>query len=72
MAALRSMLPPRHTTAAHRVRLVTDAWRSSVAGGLAIGVQIIGRFLENRTAIAFAGCMEVDFGGFSALAASAT
>jgi hypothetical protein len=72
MAALRSMPPPRHTTAAHRVRLVTDACRSSVAGGLPIGFQIIGRFLKDRTAIAFAGCMEREFGGFSALAASAT
>jgi len=72
MAALRSMPLPRHTTAAHRVRLVTDACRSGVAGGLAIGVQIIERFLENRTAIAFAGCMEREFGGLFALAASAT
>lgn len=33
--------------------------------GLPIGVQIIGPFLEDRTAIAFAGLMEREFGGFS-------
>lgn len=35
-------------------------------GGLPIGVQIIGPFLEDRTTIAFAGLMEREFGGFVA------
>jgi amidase len=32
--------------------------------GLPIGVQIIGRYLEDRTTIAFAGLVESEFGGF--------
>ena len=32
--------------------------------GLPIGVQIIGPYLEDRTAIAFAGLIEREFGGF--------
>jgi amidase len=32
--------------------------------GLPIGVQIIGTFLEDRTTIAFAECLEREFGGF--------
>ncbi|MDP3855491.1 amidase [Phenylobacterium sp.] len=34
------------------------------AGGLPIGVQIVGPFLEDRTTIAFAGLMAREFGGF--------
>jgi len=34
--------------------------------GLPIGVQIIGRYLEDRTTIAFAGLIEREFGGFTA------
>src|SRR5262252_1688815 len=33
-------------------------------GGLPIGVQIIGGYLEDRTTIAFAGLIEREFGGF--------
>jgi amidase len=33
-------------------------------GGLPIGVQIIGPFLEDRTTIVFAGLVERAFGGF--------
>jgi amidase len=33
--------------------------------GLPIGVQIIGRYLEDRTTIAFAGLVEREFGGFT-------
>jgi amidase len=33
-------------------------------GGLPIGVQIIGNYLEDRTTIAFAGLIEREFGGF--------
>ena len=33
-------------------------------GGLPIGVQIIGGFLDDRTTIAFAGLVEREFGGF--------
>jgi amidase len=33
--------------------------------GLPIGVQIIGRYLEDRTTIAFAGLIEREFGGFN-------
>jgi amidase len=33
-------------------------------GGLPIGVQIIGDYLEDRTTIAFAGLIEREFGGF--------
>ena len=33
-------------------------------GGLPIGVQIIGPYLEDRTTIAFAGLIEREFGGF--------
>jgi amidase len=33
-------------------------------GGLPIGVQIIGGFLDDRTTIAFAGLIEREFGGF--------
>ena len=40
------------------------------AGGLPIGVQIIGPYLEDRTAIAFAGLLEQAFGGFRAPPAS--
>lgn len=36
------------------------------AGGLPIGVQIIGPYLEDRTPIAFAGLLEREFGGFVA------
>ena len=32
--------------------------------GLPIGVQVIGGFLEDRTTIAFAGLIELEFGGF--------
>jgi amidase len=35
-------------------------------GGLPIGVQIVGPFLEDRTTIAFAGLLEREFGGFKA------
>jgi amidase len=35
------------------------------AGGLPIGVQIIGGFLDDRTTIAFAGLIEREFGGFT-------
>jgi amidase len=35
-------------------------------GGLPIGVQIIGGYLQDRTTIAFAGLIEREFGGFSA------
>ena len=34
-------------------------------GGLPIGVQIIGGFLDDRTTIAFAGFVEREFGGFT-------
>ena len=34
-------------------------------GGLPIGVQIIGGYLEDRTTIAFAGMIEREFGGFT-------
>ena len=34
-------------------------------GGLPIGVQIIGGYLEDRTTIAFAGLIEREFGGFT-------
>jgi amidase len=34
--------------------------------GLPIGVQIIGRYLEDRTTIAFASLVERGFGGFTA------
>ena len=33
-------------------------------GGLPIGAQIIGPYLEDRTTIAFAGLLEQAFGGF--------
>lgn len=33
-------------------------------GGLPIGVQTIGRFLEDLTTIGFAGLIEREFGGF--------
>ena len=33
--------------------------------GLPIGVQIIGPYLEDRTTIAFAGLIELEFGGFT-------
>lgn len=33
-------------------------------GGLPIGVQVIGPYLEDRTTIAFAGLLEREFGGF--------
>ena len=35
-------------------------------GGLPIGVQVIGPYLEDRTTIAFAGLLEREFGGFKA------
>jgi amidase len=35
-------------------------------GGLPIGVQVVGPFLEDRTTIAFARCIEQAFGGFVA------
>lgn len=35
-------------------------------GGLPIGVQVIGPYLEDRTTIAFAGLLEREFGGFRA------
>jgi len=35
-------------------------------GGLPIGVQLIGPYLEDRTPIAFAGLLEREFGGFKA------
>ena len=35
-------------------------------GGLPIGIQVIGAFLEDRTTIGFAGLMEREFGGFQA------
>ena len=34
-------------------------------GGLPIGVQVIGPYLEDRTTIAFAGLLEREFGGFT-------
>jgi amidase len=34
-------------------------------GGLPIGVQIVGGFLDDRTTIAFAGMIEREFGGFT-------
>ena len=34
-------------------------------GSLPIGVQIIGRYLEDRTTIAFASLIEREFGGFT-------
>jgi amidase len=34
-------------------------------GGLPIGVQIIGGFLDDRTTIAFADLVECEFGGFT-------
>jgi amidase len=36
------------------------------AGGLPIGVQVIGPYLEDRTTIGFAGLLEREFGGFRA------
>jgi amidase len=33
--------------------------------GLPIGVQLIGPYLEDRTTIAFAECIEREFGGFA-------
>lgn len=36
------------------------------SGGLPIGIQIIGPYLEDRTPIAFAGMLEREFGGFVA------
>lgn len=36
------------------------------AGGLPVGVQVIGPYLEDRTTIAFAGLLEREFGGFKA------
>ena len=35
-------------------------------GGLPIGMQIVGPFLEDRTTLAFAGLVEREFGGFVA------
>jgi amidase len=35
-------------------------------GGLPIGVQVVGPYLEDRTTIAFAGLIEREFGGFKA------
>jgi amidase len=35
-------------------------------GGLPIGVQVIGPYLEDRTTIGFAGLIEREFGGFRA------
>jgi len=35
-------------------------------GGLPLGVQVIGPYLEDRTTIAFAGLLEREFGGFRA------
>lgn len=35
-------------------------------GGLPIGVQVMGPYLEDRTTIAFAGLLEREFGGFKA------
>ncbi|HEY0646784.1 amidase family protein [Phenylobacterium sp.] len=35
-------------------------------GGLPIGIQVIGPYLEDRTTIAFAGLLEREFGGFKA------
>jgi amidase len=35
-------------------------------GGLPVGVQVIGPYLEDRTTIAFAGLLEREFGGFKA------
>jgi amidase len=35
-----------------------------VAEGLPVGVQIIGPYLEDRTPIAFAACLEHEFDGF--------
>ena len=34
-------------------------------GGLPVGVQVVGNFLEDRTTIAFAGLVEREFGGFT-------
>jgi len=34
-------------------------------GGLPVGVQIIGGYLEDRTTIGFAGLIEREFAGFS-------
>jgi amidase len=34
-------------------------------GSLPIGVQIIGRYLEDRTTIGFASLIEREFGGFT-------
>ena len=39
--------------------------RPGPTGGLPIGVQIIGGYLEDRTTIAFAGLIEREFGGFA-------
>lgn len=36
------------------------------AGGLPIGAQVVGPFLEDRTTIGFAGLLEREFGGFRA------
>jgi amidase len=33
-------------------------------GGLPIGIQVIGPYLEDRTPLAFAGLLEREFGGF--------
>ena len=35
-------------------------------GGLPIGAQVVGPYLEDRTTIAFAGLLEREFGGFVA------
>jgi amidase len=43
----------------------TTAPIGRAAGGLPIGVQIIGRYLADRTTIAFAGMIEREFGGFT-------
>ena len=42
----------------------TVAPMGQTEGGLPIGVQIIGGYLEDRTTIAFAGLIEREFGGF--------
>jgi amidase len=36
-----------------------------MAKGLPVGVQIIGPWLEDRTPLAFAVCLEREFGGFA-------
>jgi amidase len=43
----------------------TTAPIARTEGGLPIGVQILGGFLEDRTTIAFAGMIEREFGGFT-------